>query len=454
MPPLTSKQFANSRDAVYEFRDNLLRLTFEWCVLRSEFYRERFINVINFDGLSDLSKLPVLRREDVVTNRVQLSCCTDAPACVQYTTGTTGSFLPLYRSAAEVSFLSSFYQERLQEVQGPARLRPLYLTLASNYHGMSTPLPAAAYILSAGVYDRTQAQQALNLLKQEYSFPNVERQISAIIGADILVRALTAYLIGRGESPASFGIKRLVITGGYMSAMAKAKLGALWNATIHDRLSMSEIFGGAAQVVPGGPWIFDVEAIPEIVHPRTLVPVKHGVGVLLMTSLYPFSQMTPLIRYYTGDLVEIFNAPGSSDSNLVVNLKGRERRSILDISGSEVIPLILSTDLHDCIDALPDIARSPRFPDLGSTLSMEFAGKLHYSLSAEYENHVPVSISLKLGLRYAPWLFAERVMQIITELRMKLYKFSPALSERVAAGSVKFSINAGTADEVESYNMK
>lgn len=444
-----------ARSAAVEFRDRLAIQTVAWCRAQSAFYRQHWSEMPTFGGLSDLPSLPILRREDIAQHHSALLCDPGAPACVQYTTGTTGTFLPLYRSHAEVAFIQDFYTRKLRDQPLSAgALQPLHLALTSAYHGSATPIPSAAYIVTAGVYDRTQAQQAANLLQACFAFPGVEPQISVVVGGDLLVKALTAYLIENGIDPAALGVRSLVFTGGYTTTRTKQLLARLWRASVIDRFSMSEVFGGAVQVVPGGPFLFDTEVIAEVLDPGTLQPIERGIGALVMTSLYPFSQMMPMVRYYTGDLVEVVSG-SQFDADLAVRFRGRERRSIIETGPLGTVPLLLAADLYDVLEALPDIAASPRFVGLASASALEFVGKLHYGLEHDRDPAGQVTrITLTLGLRYAPWLHPDRVASIATIIRAALYERAPALRERVQTGSLELVISPLTGDQVAPFTMK
>ncbi|WP_157790555.1 hypothetical protein [Bradyrhizobium japonicum] len=327
------------------------------------------------------------------------------------------------------------------------------MSIISAYHGASTPMPSAAYILTVGAYDRSQAETAKNLLQRTFNFPGVESRVSALIGFDILIKALTAYLVAEGVPLRSLGVRQIYTTGGYMSPATKLRLAELWHANVHDRLSMSEIFGGATEMYAGGPWVFDVEAVPEVVHPTTLKPVRKGVGALLMTSLYPFSQMSPMIRYDTGDLVEVVDETSAFEGNLIVRFRGRRRRSIINTDGEEVEPLVLSTDLADTVEMWPDIAITPHFTYIKDKAVAEFVGKPHCELSAALSERAG-SISIKLGLRYSPWLFPERATQIKTEFARTLIDRSPSLARGIQEGRLTLQIDLASADQVATYSTE
>jgi phenylacetate-coenzyme A ligase PaaK-like adenylate-forming protein len=437
-------------DATRELRDDLLRRTIAWCRERSSFYRERFAAAAGgFRGMDDLPRLPVLTREEIAAHERELLCEPVQPACIQYTTGTTGTPLHLFRGPGEIAFIAKFYGEQVRELLATGERRPLHLSLTSAYHGQPTPVPAWAYAVFAGVYDRTQAQQARSLLEREFDLPGIEPRITAVVGGDILVKSLTAWLVATGVDLPALPVHTLAITGGHVSLARKRLLGELWQARVQDRFSLSEVFGGALECGLGGPWIFDTEVVPEVVHPRTMEPVDRGVGALVLTGLYPFMQMMPLVRYLTGDLVEVAGHPDRGDPDLLVRFVGRARRSLLDAGGAEVVPLLLSGPLHDVVEAFPDVAATTRFADLGAGPHLELAGKLHYELSFG-----PGAIDLRLGLRYPPWHYPERVTELITRLREQLYRRFPALAERVRRGEMALSVSAAPASEVAPFNAK
>ena len=439
--------------ALGSFHDRLLRYTIEWCRERSTFYAERFVHAGIVRGVVDLPRLPILRRDEVQANLTALLCNPGPPACVQYTTGTTGEFLPLYRSEAELAFLRGFYLAKIRsDTRQSSSLRPVHLALTSAYHGSPTPIPHSAFIVNAGVYDETQAKQAACLLTNQFSFPGVEERVSAVVGSDLLVKALTAHLVESGTEPSSTEVRSLIFTGGYTSTRIKRLLGKLWNASVIDRYSMSEVYGGAVQAAPDAPFVFDIEVLPEVVDPCSLEPIEEGVGVLLMTSLYPFSQMMPMIRYYTGDLVKIVS---NSPRLLAVQFLGRERRSVLDDEEGRAVPLLLACDLHDLLEALPDVAASSRFRGVASDAGMEIAGKLRYAVDTKRDPNGKVRrIAVRIGTRYAPWLYPERVEVMSTRLRRQLYDRSPNLCKRIQCGEVLLELTFLPSEKVPFFTMK
>ncbi|MBZ4422778.1 hypothetical protein [Myxococcus sp. RHSTA-1-4] len=442
-------------DSVHALRDRLLKDTVTWCTERSPFYRQRFAEVANpFRGLEDLDRLPVLFREEVVQHQGDILCDPGTPAAVQHTTGTTGAFLQVYRGPAEQAFVWDFFGAQLLAEPRPGP-RPLYMNLMNAYHGALTPVPSHAYVLSVGVYDKAQAAQARGVLERTHNLPGVEPRVSVVMGTERMVKALTAYLLAEGVDLARSPVKTLVLFGGHVTPARQRLLGSLWGANVQNRYSLTEMFGGAVEYGSDGIWVFDPHLVPEVVHPRTLQPVKEGPGVLLLTGLYPFMQQMPLVRYFTGDVVEPVGEP-HGPAGLQARYLGRLKRSVLDASGPKVVPLLLSGPLYEALEALPDIAISPRFPDLPGGQGLELTGDLHYAvehLPAE-PGHRPERITLTLGLRYAPWMFPERVRELVRDLVLRLFAVHPELATRHQEGRLELKVQPRAAGEVAPYDSK
>ena len=432
--------------AVARLRDTLLRDTVAWCTANSPWYRKRFPEPERFGGLADLASLPVLFREDVIEHHADLLCDAGLPAAVQHTTGTTGAFLQLHRSAAEQAFIWEFFAAQ-SAVRRQPEVRPLHLNLVNAYHGALTPMPSSAYVLSAGVYDRAQAAQARGLLERTYELPGVEARVSVVMGTERMVKALTAYLLEDGVDLCATPVRTVVLFGGHVTPARKRLLGQLWGAGVQDQYSLTEVFGGATECGLGGPWVFDPHVVPEVVHPQTFEPVTEGVGVLLLTGLYPFMQQMPLVRYCTNDLVEITDADGPA--GVQVRYVGRVPRSVLAYSGGAVEPLLLSGPLFEILEEVPDLAVTPRFPDLGSGPGLELTGDLHFAVDVEGD-----VLTVRVGLRYAPWLHPERVAALAAEITGRILAAHPHLARRIAAGRADLRVEPVEASAVAPYDSK
>jgi hypothetical protein len=163
------------------------------------------------------------------------------------------------------------------------------------------------------------------------------------------------------------------------------------------------------------------------------------------------------VRYLTGDLVEVV-APPSAPGGLQVRYVGRLTRSVIDASGADVAPLLLSALLYEALEAVPDLAITPRFTDLAVGRGLELTGDLHYDVHADRPggdpHAAPSAIRVRLGLRYAPWMFADHVAALVARLSDQLLSLHPELRSRCGDGRLALHIEACEGGEVGPYDSK
>lgn len=131
-------------------------------------------------------------------------------------------------------------------------------------------------------------------------------QPTVLVGAPAVLLELGQQLAAHGFAPACLEISRLVLTGRNAWPEPRQKLEQLWQAPCHDRYGCTEAGSLAAEcdAHPGGLHLLDDCFIPEIFVPGTDLPVAEGeTGELVITSL--LREEMPLVRYATGDLVDL-----------------------------------------------------------------------------------------------------------------------------------------------------
>ena len=68
--------------------------------------------------------------------------------------------------------------------------------------------------------------------------------------------------------------------------------------------------------------------------------------------------------------------------------------------------------------------------------------------------HRPERITLTLGLRYAPWMFPERVKEVVRDLVLRLFAVHPELATRHQDGRLELKVQPRAASEVAPYDSK
>ena len=116
----------------------------------------------------------------------------------------------------------------------------------------------------------------------------------------------------RGFSLSSLGVKRIITTAEPLSRAKREKLSREWSARVFDSFGMTEcMMMGAEDANHDGFRTWSDFVHLEVLDPKTLEPVPEGTeGVLVVTPLRT-NNATPFLRWNTGDIVSLREAPGS-----------------------------------------------------------------------------------------------------------------------------------------------
>jgi phenylacetate-coenzyme A ligase PaaK-like adenylate-forming protein len=232
-------------------------------------------------------------------------------------------------------------------------------------------------------------------------------------------------LINHGYDPSTFGINLISSTGWLIGKHSWKFLEETWNALVVDRYAIAEIHGDA-KYCPVCRWYhFDFTVIPEVVHPLTLLPIKDGVGVLLLTGLYPFNQAQPMIRYWTGDLFEIKSKLCTLNEPSYM-FKGRISATIYYVDGEKIYYLLFPTDVAQILDEFSDIARD------------EY-GFLKFKVQGSFKTP-PFNVNLLIELSYDPESYLSNAHQLKEQISTSLSKTNNILIRFMQNGMVNFNI--------------
>lgn len=165
-------------------------------------------------------------------------------------------------------------------------------------------------------------------------------EVAAAQGIDVSQSSVRAVLVA-GEP------------GGSISSV-RARISELWGARVFDHWGMTEI-GPLATECEDDPDCLTVNesaCIPEIIDPETGEPSTTGKGELVITNLGRIG--SPLIRYRTGDLVEVDASPhpsGRTWMRLKGGIQGRTD-DMLIIRGNNVFP----SSIEEIVREFPAVA--------------------------------------------------------------------------------------------------
>lgn len=298
----------------------------ESCPYYKDEFGRRSINPWEITSMEALRKVPFLHPD---TLRYQSTGLLDqthrGPVLVRWTSGTSQSALArkyIFYSQEEAvrSSLAGMLLAKLgraAEEGGQQRLG-LYLQSGSL---LGNPPTMDGYTLFAHAFDKDSPvyhDLIADMLTRRWQLPGHEDRISSLIinGRFELIH-ITNGLFDRGIHPAETAVRFITSIGDYLIPERRQWLESVWNARILNTYSMTEA-GAPVVDCPAGTNVkhFDASLVAEAVDPDTLEPVPDGQeGVLVITCLYPFRQLQPLIRYWTADIVTLHTGSCSCGFN-------------------------------------------------------------------------------------------------------------------------------------------
>lgn len=303
----------------------LLKQTIEYAEQTVPFYRQRL--ELGFPGssqlfrLSDLAKFPILSKADISADPALFISESAVSENVHCTSGTTDRRLVIYGNSDEE--LAKSILRSMRHTGLPNARRPIVLRLypdGSRRLSATNILEPDVFTLAVGYnchqshwFDHT--DYLAQTLNETYLLGGHPAKISIFhITPPWLIEFITQKFLERGINPAEFGVRHIVLTGGFSNSRIRRIVNQGWNATYNSSYSCTEIGGECLEnSVRPGVYHHSANLYCEIVDVETFEPVQPGeAGLVLLTSLYPFQQVMPLIRYNTGDIAQYIASPHSN----------------------------------------------------------------------------------------------------------------------------------------------
>ena len=317
-------------------------------------------------SLADLRRLPITRRadlearpEDFLSRAPGLS-----PAVALRTSGTTGRPLELYLTADEFDYYVAVQALSGMSLGflGPAHVLQVHLSLDTSIASRLFTEAArrtGALVLNLGVTG--DLDRSLDSLTRERRLPGKHAKVSGLFAAPGQLWALTARAEERGLGPGDFGLGRVFTCGALVSEALRARVQRVFGRPLREAYSMVETPGtGIFECESGRLHFLDLSGLIEFLDPATEEPVLPGTpGVAVITTFHPDRELTPLLRYWTNDLMipssESTCACGMT-STLVDDILGR-LDDMLIVGGRNVYP----QSFGDALTAFPELVQPPRF---------------------------------------------------------------------------------------------
>lgn len=355
--------------------------------------------------LAGLARLPTLDKAEAALHRAELlapGARSGSGVVSSGTTHTRGPLLQVARSEAERDAAAAYAATWVDWTPSisPAIARGLALEVRAMHHGIPDGPAPAGRLRMPFTFTTTAFRQFAQLLGDAH---RGKRVTSLIIGAGAL-KAMSVWLLENGHPPSKFKVRMIGTNGFRLTRFWRGWLERTWGATLWDNFSLSEFVTPAMECHACGHhhWL-SPPVLHEVLDVVSREPISRGVGELTLTSLHPFAQAMPLIRYRTGDLVEIGPRCAAVGARGFSPL-GRVSHSILE--GNRL--LLSAQEVLEVLEAEPLVAMHPHpVETLGLVQSREIGGVKHRL------QRVGQRLTLEVELRFDPALFTQAAVEFV-----------------------------------------
>lgn len=301
-----------------DFKDRLLPFTIR-NAFRLRAYQDLWGSVdADHFRVSDLSTIPLMTKAIYRSSLMQDPAVWRDTAFLTHSTGTSGGITWRARSRSEVAILSRLLSSTTAEYNG------FVLAFRSSTHGMALPVPTSDVIMPIQMLDDHDIEPCVDLLQTELPIGGRLRRAQSILG-DIVNVALLSELVAERQLDTRIAH---VAAGGPIDSGQVDRLAAIHpSAAMYNRFSVSEIIGGASRLLPNTVFRLDRHVIAEVIDATSVNQPPGDVGELVLTELFPFVQLQPLVRYPTGDLVRRVD---DREGNFCFEWLGRTQDSLID----------------------------------------------------------------------------------------------------------------------------
>jgi hypothetical protein len=309
------------------------------------------------------------------------------------------------------------------------------LAMNDPHHGHSLSIPTDIFFHRFGVYDRGGFGYGRRVLQSSHPSRDVESCCTVLLGLEWHLRAFTYDTNALHPSGFRSHLDHVVSYGSYLTAPWERLLERVWRCPVTDRFSLSEAFGGATRWPGADWWFFDPYLIPEVVSPKTYKPITEGSGLLAVTTLFPFQEAQPLVRYLTGDIVAVTHENASCPGTLGIRPLGRMHESVLALDSSDW--LVTQASLLELTESLPEIARNPLFLDAHDFHHHHEVGFPKYAITSERRSDL---VCIRVTLNISPDTPTLRLSALKREVLDGLLRLNPPLRHALHSRTARIDI--------------
>lgn len=402
--------------------ERLLEQTLAWAAREVPWYARRLRGEKRLDAAA-LRRLPFLTKDEAVRHQGALLARGVSPVFEGViSSGTTPRDRPLRVPRTEDELAAC------EAASAPPTGR-LVLEVRAVHHGLSHLAAREGWLRVPWTYSANAVRLVEDLLSRPQ--PGGRRITDLLINAGALM-PLTVALLEKGRDPRDFGLEAISTTSFRLSPWWKAHVERRWGARVWDNYSLSEIPTPALECGRCGfnHWL-SPPLFAEVVDPATQRPLSEGTGALALTTLVPFVQAMPLLRYWTGDLVELGPSCAAAGAR-GIRFRGRLGQSLVRPTrrGGEV--LVAAQDAIDFLEGEPLVARHAHPCETLGVIPDSGCGAVKLELS--FDGGRPARPRARVELAFDPVAHAEASEDLGRRFGAHLLEKSPALARLERSG--------------------
>jgi phenylacetate-coenzyme A ligase PaaK-like adenylate-forming protein len=411
------------------FQEGLLPRTIAEA-LNVPFYRRhwRGRNPAAVTSLSALPSLPLLSKDDL-REAGDLLRDGERAVTVIHSTGTTGQPLVRFRGEAELAAVR-MVARRLAEARETGAL-VVFTTLGASIHGGGVPAPSSAHVVAIACSSRWLIDHAVALIRRRPVMPGLDDAAIELHGRPRHL-AILATDLARFPASERDDVRSVTSVGyGISRSLGRYLQRTFPNAVVRDTFSLSEIVAGAERCARCGGYHMAAPVIAEIVALDGDRPAPDATGRLVLTELFPFSRLQPLIRYETGDIVRAVT-PGCEEGG-GFDFVGRAAVTPVAFLDGHLAVVLSPWTLSEILEEMPGAARSP----LGNALTAPYDALPMgppYLEARLVEDDGEKRLVIRVGVAFAPQLHPEAAIAFERELVRRMIEEDVHFRHAQAAG--------------------
>ena len=314
--------------------------------------------------------------------------------------------------------------------------RVVFTTMSELFHGSAVRVPSSAYRVSIAVNSRWLLDSAVDLITREPTMPGLQGAAKELHGRPRQLTVLAHALSAKVSSDTLTAVTSVSVVGMSLQSRTRTFLQKTFpSAEITEIYSLSEIISGACRCGSCGQFHMDAPVIAEVVDLTSKKPKTAGPGMLVLTELYPFSQLQPFIRYETGDIVRA--CPSACGPGIAFEFLGRQDQTPSAVLEGHLEVILTPRVFWEVLEDIPEVARSPA--GAGScppydVLPLGFP----YATAKTTSRSGKASLEFDIGVTFSPDLYPERANDLCQQIVDSLQSKDPQFNAAIRCGVVPY----------------